>query len=70
MVLIDGGYYDCTTDEELFDSVWIDFYDSTGGVGKLSIEVRIFNSLSYFYILKRLLRVDFAFNEDLLFNTS
>ncbi len=40
------------------------------GVGKQSIDVRIFNSFSYFYILNLLFRVDLALREDLLFKTS
>jgi len=48
----------------------MDLFDSIVGVGKLSIDVRILSSLSYFYILKRLLRVDLALREDLLFSTS
>lgn len=62
---------DWKTFKELFDDdVFKDFDDSPLGVGKLSIDVSIFSSFSYFYILKRLFRVDFAFKEDLLFSAS
>ncbi len=69
IVLFDW-FYELYTLDELFDDVCKDFYESTFAVGKLSIDVSIFNSFSYFYILNRLLRVDFAFKDDLLFNTS
>ena len=64
------GYYDCRTDPELFEDVFSDSYESAFGVGKLSIDVRIFSSFSYFYILNLLFLVDFAFSDDLLFRTS
>jgi hypothetical protein len=34
------------------------------------MDVNTFSSLSYFYILNLLLRVDFAFSDDLLFSIS
>lgn len=48
----------------------MDFCDSILGGGKLSMEVRIFSSLSSFYILNLLFRVDFALREDLLLRMS
>lgn len=56
--------------KELFEEVWRDFSESTLAIGKLSIDVKILSSFSYFSILKRLFLVDFALREDLLFNTS
>jgi len=68
-VLFDTSYDWNTLDELLLDAC-NDFYESTLDIGKLSIDVNIFNSFNYFYILNLLFRVDLAFNDDLLFNTS
>jgi hypothetical protein len=56
--------------EKLRDDVCNDFSESTLPIGKLSIDVSIFSSFSYFSILNLLFLVDFAFSDDLLFSTS